>query len=119
MVRKVSVELFDDIDGSTIESGAGETIDFSVNGIDYVIDLKTMNANDFHRTLDYFIEHATRVGGRPRQTSASISSSTPTTTRGGSSQPKIVRQWAADKGYTISYTGRIPTNIQQAYDAAH
>ncbi len=34
MARREIVELTDDINGSGIADGAGETIDFSVNGVD-------------------------------------------------------------------------------------
>ncbi|MDR6912947.1 hypothetical protein J2W54_004960 [Rhodococcus fascians] len=58
--------MIDDIDGSVIDDESGETIDFAVSGVEYVIDLKTKNTTEFHRKLDYYIEHATRVGGWPQ-----------------------------------------------------
>lgn len=35
MARKIVVERLDDIDGTPIKNGKGETIAFSVNGVDY------------------------------------------------------------------------------------
>lgn len=66
MARKVVVELVDDIDG-TVFGEDGESITFSVNGVDYEIDLKGKHASKFHKQIGFFIEHATRVGGRKRR----------------------------------------------------
>ncbi|MGV9870647.1 Lsr2 dimerization domain-containing protein, partial [Rhodococcus koreensis] len=35
MARRIVVEHVDDIDGTSIDAGKGETIAFSVDGIDY------------------------------------------------------------------------------------
>ncbi|GAF46927.1 hypothetical protein RW1_035_00720 [Rhodococcus wratislaviensis NBRC 100605] len=48
MARKIVVEHIDDIDGTPIKKGKGETIAFSVDGVDYEIDLKDKNAKEFH-----------------------------------------------------------------------
>ncbi|AYJ50293.1 histone-like nucleoid-structuring protein Lsr2 [Rhodococcus sp. P1Y] len=126
MAKKVSVELVDDLDGSVIDDGTGETIEFSVAGVDYVIDLKSKNAAEFHRKVGYYIDHAARTGGRrhrpkpagsaptpaPKSTAASASTRDPADTR-------AIRQWAADEGYDIGDRGRIPASIVDAYDAAH
>ena len=118
--------MVDDIDGSLIEDGSGESIEFSVSGVDYVIDLKNKNANEFHRKLDYYIEHGTRVGGRRRKPSpaGAIASSADTTTKTSKAkrdpaQTRAIRQWAADEGYEISERGRIPADIEEAYNTAH
>ncbi|OLT35042.1 hypothetical protein BJF84_16000 [Rhodococcus sp. CUA-806] len=128
MAKKVSVQLVDDLDGSLIEEGSGESIEFSVSGVDYVIDLKNKNANEFHRKLDYYIEHGTRVGGRKRKPApagavASGADDTAATasvkTKRDPAQTRAIRQWAADEGYEISERGRIPADIEEAYNAAH
>lgn len=69
VAKRVTIQLVDDIDGSIIDDKSGETIGFAVNGVEYEIDLKAKNATEFHRKLDYYIEHATRVGGRKRKPS--------------------------------------------------
>ncbi|MDJ0005535.1 Lsr2 family protein [Rhodococcus fascians] len=123
MAKQVTTQLVDDIDGSVIDDESGETIEFAVSGVEYVIDLKTKNATEFHRKLDYYIEHATRVGGRKRRPSPAVAASTPTTstaaTRRDPAQTRAIRQWAADNDYAISDRGRIPESIVEAYDAAH
>lgn len=123
MAKQVTVQLVDDIDGSVIADDAGESIEFSVSGVEYVIDLKSKSATEFHRKLGYYIEHATRVGGRKRRASPTAASSpstasTPTAKR-DPAQTRAIRQWAADTGYEISDRGRIPAEIVEAFEAAH
>ena len=66
MAQKVIVELVDDIDGRPIPEGQGETIEFAIDGIGYSIDLGPKNAKAFRKSLDRYVEHATRTGGRRR-----------------------------------------------------
>ncbi|MCJ0890481.1 Lsr2 family protein [Rhodococcus sp. ARC_M12] len=114
MARKVYVQLVDDIDEKPIESG-GEHITYSVNGVSYEIDLSDKNAKEFHRKLDYYIEHSTKVGGKRTK-----KSSTPTTgAKRDANQTKAIREWAKANGHNISARGRIPAEVEQAFDAAH
>ncbi|RRQ26398.1 Lsr2 family protein [Rhodococcus sp. Eu-32] len=115
MAKKVYVQLVDDIDDKPIESG-GEHIVFSVNGVDYEIDLSDKNAKEFHRKLNYYIDHSARVGGK--RTKKSVG----TATAGGkrdANQTKAIREWAKANGYAISARGRIPADVENAFDAAH
>ncbi|QHE73121.1 hypothetical protein GFS60_06773 (plasmid) [Rhodococcus sp. WAY2] len=105
------MELVDDLDGTLIEAGEGEHITFSVNGVDYEIDLKTKNAREFLKTMDFYIEHATKVGGQKRRPGAGAARSR--------SQARDVREWAAANGYEVSARGRIPADVQESFDAAH
>ncbi|QTJ68638.1 Lsr2 family protein [Rhodococcus sp. ZPP] len=113
MARKMVVELVDDLDGSVIEAGEGEHNSFLVNGVDYEIDLKTKNAREFLKTMDFYIEHATKIGGDERRPTAKAGSAR------SRSRAREVRGWAAASGYEVSARGRIPTDVQEAFDAAH
>ena len=115
VARKVVVELVDDIDG-TVFGEDGESITFSVNGVDYEIDLKDKHASKFHKQIGFFIEHATRVGGRKRRSDRPVVSDAPVRRRGNG---KEIRAWAAEQGYEISSRGRIPAEVEQAYQDAH
>lgn len=122
MAKRVTTQLVDDIDGSVIDDDSGETIEFAVNGVEYAIDLKKKNANEFHRKLDYYIEHATRVGGRkrkPTSAAAAVPVTSGTSAKRDPAQTRAIRQWAADTGYEISDRGRIPAALEEAYNAAH
>lgn len=52
---------------------------------------------------------AARRRGRPSKSAA----------RTSASDMKAVRDWARDNGYTVSQRGRVPTEIRDAYTAAH
>ena len=101
----------DDITGKEIEDGAGETIMFAVNGTDYQIDLDDKGAAKFHNALQFYIEHATRLGRarasqRPvRRTNTAVDNT-------------AVRAWAAANGYDVSARGRIAADVVEAFKAA-
>lgn len=116
MAKQVYVELVDDIDGSPIKSGKGETIGFAVDGVDYEIDLGTKNAKEFRKQLDYWTGYATKLNGRTKKASAKKVAST-TSTR-DPLQTKAIREWASQNGYTVSARGRIPADVEEAYNAA-
>ncbi len=119
MAKRVTTQLVDDIDGSVIDDESGETIEFAINGVEYSIDLKAKNANEFHKKLDYYIEHATRVGGRKRKPSPAAASPPGVPAKRDPAQTRAIRQWAFDEGYEISERGRIPADVEEAYNAAH
>ncbi|SNT32816.1 histone-like nucleoid-structuring protein Lsr2 [Rhodococcoides kyotonense] len=115
MAKKVYVQLVDDIDDKPIESG-GEHITFSVNGVSYEIDLSDKNAKEFHRKLNYYIEHSARIGSK--RTKKSVGTATAAIKR-DANQTKAIREWAKANGYSISARGRIPADVEHAFDAAH
>ncbi len=122
MAKKVVIELVDDIDRSPLGDD-GEHIVFAVDGVDYEIDLGPDNAAEFRRILAPYLEHATRVTSSARSTSRSSARRTtaPSTGRARRRSPesaRAVRDWAAGAGYTLSPRGRIPAEVQQAYEAA-
>ncbi|OZC56284.1 Lsr2 family protein [Rhodococcus sp. RS1C4] len=124
MAKQVIYELIDDIDGTSIDEGQGESIEFSLDGVDYVIDLKNKNANEFRKKVEFYVDYATRVGGRKRKAApAGAAQSAPTvsapTTKRDPAQTRAIRQWAADSGYEINDRGRIPAEIVEAYEAAN
>ncbi|MEU2005158.1 Lsr2 family protein [Rhodococcus sp. NPDC019627] len=119
MARKVVVELVDDIDGTIFGDGEGENITFSVNGVDYEIDLKDKYAKKFHKQIGYFISYATRTGGRKRRSDrpvVPVVADVPVRRRG---EVKEIRAWAAEQGYDISSHGRIHAEVEQAFRDAH
>ncbi len=114
MAKKTIVQLVDDIDDSLIADGKGEHITFSVNGVDYEIDLGDKNAKEFHKKFDFYIEHAQRVGGRRQRTTQTSGQ----TAKPDPEQIKAIRKWARASGYDVSARGRISAEIEQAYNAA-
>lgn len=110
MARKVEVTLIDDIDGTSAE----RTVEFSIDGTSYEIDLSEANITKLKDAMAEFVENARRTGARK-----SAARRTGRTPASGVGSPKDVRAWAAKQGHEISARGRIPAEIQNAYDAAH
>ena len=63
MAKKVTVTLVDDFDG---DGPADETVEFSIDGVAYEIDLSARNAKKLREDLKQWIEAGRRVGGRRR-----------------------------------------------------
>lgn len=122
MAKQVIIELTDDIDGSVISDNDGESIDFSVNGVDYTIDLKNKNAIEFHRKFSYYTDRATRVGGRKHRSSTVIANKPLTDSIPATRDPaqtRAIREWANANGYDVSARGRIPAAVAAAFESAH
>jgi hypothetical protein len=118
MAKQVYVELVDDIDGAPIKTGRGETISFAVDGTEFEIDLGPKNAKEFRKQLGYWTEHATRVGGKAKKSTGAgrASKTVPARDR---LQTKAIRDWANQNGFTVSERGRIPREVEEAYNSAN
>jgi hypothetical protein len=117
MAERVTRQVIDDIDGTDITDGGGETIEFSVRGVSYRIDLSTRNLSKFDKALTPYINAAVQVSGdqRPRRRRATNSRSTKS--KPGTST-SAVRAWATENGYTVSPRGRVPREVLEAFEEA-
>ncbi|ADG76890.1 Protein lsr2 OS=Tsukamurella paurometabola (strain ATCC 8368 / DSM / CCUG 35730 / CIP 100753/ JCM 10117 / KCTC 9821 / NBRC 16120 / NCIMB 702349 / NCTC 13040) OX=521096 GN=Tpau_0240 PE=4 SV=1 [Tsukamurella paurometabola] len=109
MARTVTVTLTDDIEP---EYEADETVVFALDGVEYEIDLASVNADKLRAALGTYIEAGRRVGGRAKRgakpgSRASIDRE----------QSKAIRAWANANGYEVSSRGRIPQEIIDAYNS--
>ncbi|MET3937122.1 Lsr2 family protein [Arthrobacter sp. OAP107] len=108
MARKTVVILEDDLDGSN----ANETVQFTLDGTEYEIDLNEEHANELRQALSRFAEAARKTsGGRGRSATRRPAP--------GNSDAKAIRQWAVDKGLKVNARGRIQADIVEQYQAAH
>ncbi|WP_432563166.1 histone-like nucleoid-structuring protein Lsr2 [Kineococcus sp. SYSU DK003] len=118
MAQKVQVLLVDDIDGGD----ATETLTFSLDGVNYEIDLSDEHASALRDAFAPWVGHARRVGGRSAS-ARKASSARPAAAKASSGGPERdtgeVRTWARENGYTVSDRGRISAEVLQAYDDAH
>jgi hypothetical protein len=79
--------------------------------------LSSKNATALRKAFDVYVKNCRRSGGRRGRSSGSTSAS--------SSRPKndvdikAVREWAGKNGFELSARGRIPSNVIEAYQAAH
>jgi hypothetical protein len=87
-----------------------------LDGVSYEIDLAEGNTSNLRKSLEEFVAAARRTGGHIKRGIASV------TTNGsagaGREQAQAVRDWARRNGHEISARGRIPANIQEAFEAA-
>jgi hypothetical protein len=112
MARQVITTLIDDLDGKP----ADRTVEFSLDGTAYTIDLSEANAGKLRKALDPFISAGTRVG---RAGSArALSRPAPVRTAGSRDENRLIREWAVQHGHQISERGRIPQSVSSAYRAA-
>ena len=107
MAQKVNIVLVDDIDGSE----ATETVSFALDGTSYEIDLNDTNATALRDALAGYVGHARKVGNSRGRKARSAASSGPSA--------RELRDWARSNGYEVSDRGRVPTEVREAFDAAH
>jgi hypothetical protein len=109
--------LIDDLDGAPITPGRGGTITFSLDNDVYEIDLRPANAAHLHRALAPYINAArTTDSSRPRHRVTAVPASA------GRKSPETlaaIRHWAIRNGHDVPRSGRIPADVQTAYDTAH
>ena len=114
MAKKVTVTLVDDFDG---EGPADETVEFSIDGVSYEIDLSGRNAQKLRDEFKPWIDAGRRVGGRRRGRPGGAPNG-----RGRVSidreQSAAIRDWARRTGHKVSTRGRIPADIIEAFHAA-
>lgn len=126
MARRIVHQLVDDLDGTVLEVGSGETVLFSLDGTAYEIDLTDENAAALRAAFGPFIAAARSVSARAGSGVRNASTSNPRGSGEGRRQKRAgqrdyapVREWAAGNGYTLSERGRVPAAVLEAYDAAH
>jgi hypothetical protein len=111
MAKRTVQMLIDDIDGGD----AVETVLFGVDGVQYEIDLSTVNAQRLRDAIEPFAEAAHRLakgpvvlaGGRAARSKASTDRD----------QNRAIREWAQSKGIAVSDRGRIKQDIVARYNA--
>ena len=108
MARSYVAVIKDDLTGEVIADGEAVTIELTINGKAYTIDLGPRNAEAFHAAFEKYVAAATKVGGVAR------GSKTRTT-----QDLAAIRSWANDHGYVVAARGRISSEIKDAYRQAH
>ncbi len=112
MAREEIVHVTDDLDGTE----ATTSLRFSVDGVEYAIDLNEKNAAKFHKALAPYVSAAHPV--RPTRTAKRTGAkSSPAALPG--QEGAAIRAWAGENGFEVSSRGRIPRSVAEAYQAAH
>jgi Lsr2 len=115
MARQVITTLIDDLDGKA----ADRTVEFSLDGISYTIDLSEANAGKLRKALDPFITAGTRLGRSNSTSRIPGRRGVPSRTASSRDENRLIREWAQANGHQISERGRIPQSVTDAYRAAH
>lgn len=112
-MKKTITTLVDDLTGENLPDGSKAT-NFSLDNVNYTIDLSEKNREKLSKALAPFIEVATRAGGRAGKQTGSGSGS-------GRSKEELgkIREWATAKGLSVSERGRISGEVIDAYEAEH
>ncbi len=111
MAKQTTVTLVDDLDGTA----ADESVEFSLDGRAYEIDLSTANVGKLRDTLAPYVSSARRLGSRR----SSGTGPAPGRSAADREQNHAIREWAVAQGMKISERGRIPSNVLEAYHQAH
>src|SRR6185436_9462374 len=114
MARQVITTLIDDLDGKK----ADRTVEFSLDCINYTIDLSEANAGKLRKALDPYINAGTRLG-RGSAGRIPVRRTAPSRTAGSRDENRSIREWAVANGHQISERGRIPQSVTDAYRAAN
>ncbi|MER5456592.1 MULTISPECIES: histone-like nucleoid-structuring protein Lsr2 [unclassified Micromonospora] len=111
MARKVITVLTDDLDGGK----ADRTVEFSLDGVSYTIDVSDENAGVLRKALDPFINAGRRLGRGSTDTGRGPRRVTAAAPGMNREQNRAIREWAVSNGYKISERGRIPVEVVEAY----
>ena len=118
MAQRTIVQLVSDLSGDEMQAGEGRTVEFTVDGASYTIDLTDKEAAGFDKALAMYIEHATKTSGGAAGRKRSSSNA-----RSGSGRSKDelanIRACAQSNGHKVSERGRIKQDILDAYHAAN
>lgn len=113
MAQKTVVELVDDLDGGT----ANETVAFTLDGVEFQIDLSTANATRLRDSLAEYVAHARRIGGRKQRLAPG--GDTGKKSAEEQAQNQAIREWARAQGKTVAERGRLPHALVVEFKDAH
>ncbi|MET0234031.1 MAG: Lsr2 family protein [Kibdelosporangium sp.] len=113
MAQKTVVELVDDLDGGT----ANETVAFTLDGVEFQIDLSSANATRLRDSLAEYVAHARRIGGRKQRLAPGGDSGKKSAEE--QAQNQAIREWARAQGKTVAERGRLPHALVVEFKEAH
>lgn len=113
MAQRTVILFEDDLDGGE----AAGTVRFSLDGVEYEIDLSEKNAATLRGALERYVQAGRRIGGR-----RAVGASAPRVHSGGATktdpaQLAAIRDWARRRGLEVKNRGRIPAEIVAQYNA--
>jgi len=111
--------LTDDVDGTELRPGQGQTVYFSFESNDYTIDLSDENYEKFAAEIEVWASKAFQPAGESGQRRARARARRSSARAVPAVDRTHLRRWARANGYPVSARGRLPGQIHAAYAAAH
>jgi len=111
MAQKVVTTLVDDLDGTVIEEGGGETLRFAIDGASYEIDLTKDNAQRLRDALAPYVDVARGFGSA----SASRGRAQAPSSNNSKEELSAARQWLRAEGHNVSDRGRIQNDLLELF----
>jgi hypothetical protein len=112
VAQKTVVLFTDDLTGEEIPEGQGQTVEFSLDGTPYSIDLTKQNAGKLRDAFSQYVGAARKTGGGKsdgrRRKSDGVTRLY---------DPKIIRRWAEANNVELPKRGRIPQRIIEQFEA--
>jgi hypothetical protein len=118
MARQTIELLIDDLDGSRLQEGEGDTVTFAYQGAEYTIDLSQKHVDEFHDAMAKYIAAAQKVSGRRASSSSNSPRSNGASAKPDKNQLGAVRAWARENGHKVSDRGRVSQEVLNAFNAA-
>lgn len=117
MAQRVTTTVTDDIDGSK----NAETVNFSLDGAHYEIDLAKKNAAALRKSLAEFVAVArplaASVGAQRTSRGRNARTAVKSTKAGAKVDVRAIREWAAANGIQTSSRGRIAATVVEQYQS--
>ena len=121
MAQRTVVHLTDDLDGSVIADGDGETVQLTYRGRSYELDLSSGNADRLDRALEQYLAAARKTSRQGAPPGRGAGGRGPVVGSGGTGglDPQAVRAWAADNDLAVNSRGRLSAEVVEQYRAAN
>lgn len=121
MARQTIELLIDDLDGSRLGEGEGDTVTFALQGSEYSIDLSSQHIDELNAALAKYVAAAQKISGRRTSSSSTASRSNGSAKSGSAKSDKVdlaaVRAWARENGHEVSDRGRVSQKVLDAYNS--
>ena len=112
MAQRTVILFEDDLDGGE----AAGTVRFSLDGVEYEIDLSAKNSAALRAALDPYLQAGRRIGGRAT-TARATRPHAGAATKSDPAQLAAIREWARRRGIEVKNRGRIPGDVVAQYNA--
>ncbi|KGM18115.1 MULTISPECIES: histone-like nucleoid-structuring protein Lsr2 [Corynebacterium] len=106
MARREVTQFFDDFDNTPLSEDEVKVVDFTVNGVDYTLDLSPENSQKFDDAVQPFVQVARR---KPRSGKRVNRTTNP-------GQNKRIREWAKKNNISVSSRGRISADVIERFE---